>query len=84
MKKRTFLLPLAASLAGFAATGAEAAPATQPQTESQATEVLANSAAHPKVLLLTRAKDEPMYAQYHSSHTSHASHASHRSHYSSR
>lgn len=85
MKKRAFLLPFAASLAGFLGVGAKAAPTvpSQPAMTPTVAEV-PGTTKQPNTFVLKRATDGRQYAQYHNSHASHASHASHRSHYSSR
>jgi hypothetical protein len=85
MKKRAFLLPLAASLAALVGAEAQASvpaatlPISQPAMEGPA---IAGSPA-PAPLVLQRSNDQPTFAR-HGSHSSHASHASHSSHYSSR
>lgn len=83
MKKRSFLLPLATSIAALvAAGGTSGATTTVPSTTVPAIEAPTVAVSvTPKPLVIQRARDMKM-AQY--GHSSHASHASHRSHYSSR
>jgi len=80
MKKRSFLLPLAVSLAALASS-ANATPAAPPKTAPQIEITAAATIAAPAALVIQRASD--VKAQY-AGHTSHASHSSHSSHYSSR
>jgi hypothetical protein len=87
MKKRSFLLPLAVSLAVLAAgTAVSNAKPVTPTNLSLSTEVsvLATpTPAEPLVLKRANNANGVLYAR-HGSHSSHASHSSHRSHYSSR
>lgn len=84
MKKRSFLVPLALSVATL--VGAEASAATTanlpitPVVESVATKVAE------KDFVLAPSKDSARAQQFagHYSHSSHSSHASHSSHFSSR
>ena len=88
MKKRSFLLPLASSLAALIVGNANAMPATVAPTEPvMSTASLlpaAPVAPKPAPLVLQRAGDARMAQRGHASHASHSSHASHASHYSSR
>lgn len=85
MKKRSFLLPMALSLAALAVepSAASAKPATPP-TEQTATVQQPGDVVAPPPLVLQRAEATATKFAGHRSHASHASHASHRSHYSSR
>ena len=90
MKKRAFLLPLAASVAALIA-GSETSLATTTTAPIQTSiSNIGEPAAPPapKPLVIERSNSGPQMAQYghssHASHASHGSHASHRSHYSSR
>lgn len=87
MKKRAFLLPLAASVAvligGTTASDAIAKAPTATETV-QASAAIAPSA---DAFVIERSEQEALRTSYHSSHRSHSSHSSHRSHsshYSSR
>lgn len=88
MKKRAFLLPLAVSLAGLIAGGAEASvpDVTAPISSSVIEGSVTAGVPAPAPLVLQRANGATKFAAHgsHSSHASHASHASHSSHYSSR
>jgi hypothetical protein len=83
VKKRSFLVPLAAAVTALTTAGAVAnAKPVVTSTISSASEASTQSQPTPaEPLVIQRGK----MAQYgHSSHGSHASHASHASHYSSR
>lgn len=88
MKKRSFLLPLAVSLAALA--GGVSANATTAAPTSTLTSVEISPVAKsevlvsPKLLVIERSKSNGGQFAGHYSHRSHSSHSSHRSHYSSR
>jgi hypothetical protein len=92
MKKRSFLLPLAVSLAALTAgSGTAIAALVAPTLTVSAAE--ASPVAKPDVLApakpLVLERSKSIRAQFadhysHRSHSSHSSHSSHRSHYSSR
>ena len=80
MKKRSFLLPIATSIAALIVAGgtASAAPVA-PTIAAPTVEASATPAVTPKPLVIQRARGARM-----AQHVSHASHASHASHVSSR
>ena len=86
MKKRSFLLPLAVSLAALTAgSGIATAKEVAPTTVSAPTGISPSDvipAAKP--LVLNRAAANKVQYAAHRSHSSHSSHSSHRSHHSSR
>ena len=90
MKRRSFLLPLALSLAALAAVadGAAAKPVIPTTISLPSVVLMQNAPMAPNPLVLKRANGTTteQHARHysHRSHSSHSSHYSHRSHYSSR
>lgn len=80
MAKRSFLVPVALSLAALAGVGP--AGATLPPTSQTSETVSPNREGSVPVgnLVLERATDQQIRFADHSSHSSHASHSSHSSH----
>lgn len=79
MGKRSFLAPLAASVAALLGTNTVPAQATTETTPTVAP--VAPQAANPD-FVLQRADSNGIQTAYHTSHASHESHASHASHMS--
>jgi hypothetical protein len=90
MKRRSFLLPLAVSLAALAGgAGAAAAKPVSSSSIMPPVELVAVATplpAKPLVLKRVNSSVTEKFARHysHRSHSSHSSHYSHRSHYSSR
>lgn len=94
MKKRNFLMPLAALAAAFTAGEASAKTEEPPiTTEGEASKEFKAPASSEKVSaihgqdqfdFILKRGEQGQFMAYHTSHSSHSSHSSHRSHYSSR
>lgn len=80
MAKKSFLVPVALSIAALVASGPAGATPSPAPVASQA--ALSNAAAYvaPGALVLDRAVDPSIRLADHMSHSSHESHASHSSH----
>lgn len=78
MKKRGFLIPLAASIAALIGA-AQGQPAGRPSDEVAAI-IEAARTAPPGDLFIERSTASPTDTAQHSSHYSHRSHSSHQSH----
>lgn len=90
MKKRNFLMPLAALVGVFGTGNASASIVNEPTFTNPAMTAASTQAMPERLVLgdhdqmsfvLKRSSDGNLMA-WHESHASHASHSSHRSHYS--
>ena len=84
MKKRSFLVPVAAALTALVSVTASPVPANAKADVATVSIVpVTQTPVLPSDLLLERSDAKTQFAQ-HRSHSSHSSHRSHSSHYSSR